>query len=96
MASAACIDKKIDRADPIYRLAPSVQVRPEDSGLLFYSSKGPRLYFLNSGSILDPNYFGSGIGLNTRLENNRTATPDIKKKLAAALDELVKKEVLVC
>ncbi|MFK5952561.1 MAG: hypothetical protein QM498_05835 [Desulfobacterium sp.] len=96
MASAACIDNRIDRADPTYRLASSVQVRPEDSGLLFYSSKGPQLYFLNSGSILDPDYFVSGIGLNSWLENNQTVTPDIKKKLANALDDLVKKEVLVC
>ncbi len=96
MASAACIDKGIDGAEPTHRLAPSVQVRPEESGLLFYCSKGPRLYFLNSGSTLNPDYFVSDICLNTWLGKNRTVTTDIKEKLAAALDELVKKEVLVC
>ncbi len=96
MESAVCTEKGASGADPMHKLAPAVQVRPEDSGLLFYHSKGPRLYFLNSGSLIRPDYFGSGIGLKKWLETNGIERSEIHAKLATALDDLVKKEVLVC
>jgi len=40
-----------------YTLAPGVQVREEDFGLLFYSMNGPRLYFLSCGDLLESRFF---------------------------------------
>ncbi|MBN2233375.1 MAG: mycofactocin biosynthesis chaperone MftB [Deltaproteobacteria bacterium] len=40
-----------------YLLAPGTQVREEDFGLLFYTMKGPRLYFIASGDLLDGSFF---------------------------------------
>lgn len=40
-----------------YILAPGIQVREEDFGLLFYTMAGPRLYFLSSGNLLDSHFF---------------------------------------
>ncbi len=40
-----------------YILASGTQVRNEDFGLLFYTMKGPRLYFLASGGLLSPSFF---------------------------------------
>lgn len=109
MESAAFTDKRREQSCRIYNLAPSVQVRPEDTGLLFYCSKGPRLYFLNSGNLLSTNYFGSGITLNQwfekkLLENNRQINQinseqmvcELLEKLGNALEDLVKKGVLIC
>lgn len=43
--------------DAKYVLAPGTQVREEDFGLLFYTRHGPRLYFISSGDILEPQFF---------------------------------------
>jgi len=51
------------RLDFAYRLAFGTQVREEDFGLLFYTMKGPRLYFLSSGNWLSCQFFESGLGL---------------------------------
>ena len=40
-----------------YRLAPGTQVREEDFGLLFYTKKGPRLFFLKCGRLLELDFF---------------------------------------
>lgn len=40
-----------------YKLAPGTQVREEDFGLLFYTMKGPRLYFINSGDLIQADFF---------------------------------------
>ncbi|MBI5583732.1 MAG: mycofactocin biosynthesis chaperone MftB [Deltaproteobacteria bacterium] len=44
-------------AQRLYRLAAGVQVRREKFGLLFYNYRGPRLYFLASGDLLDEGLF---------------------------------------
>jgi len=45
--------------DTPYRLAEGVQVRSEAFGLLFYNYRGPRLYFLPSRRMIDPEFFDS-------------------------------------
>jgi putative mycofactocin binding protein MftB len=40
-----------------YRLSPGVQVRNEKFGLLFYDYRGPRLYFLPTGDLIDETFF---------------------------------------
>ena len=44
-----------------YKLAPGTQVREEDFGLLFYTMSGPRLYFLNSGDLIQADFFDDGL-----------------------------------
>ena len=46
-----------------YRLAQGTQVREEDFGLLFYTMKGPRLFFLKCGRLLEPGFFGGEVSL---------------------------------
>ncbi len=41
----------------VYRLAAGVQVRREKFGLLFYDYRGPRLYFVPSGDLIDSDFF---------------------------------------
>lgn len=38
-------------------LSRGTQVRKEDFGLLFYTFAGPKLFFLPSGHLLDPEFF---------------------------------------
>ena len=39
------------------RLHPACRVRQEGFGLLFYDSRGPRLLFAETGTLLDPDFF---------------------------------------
>jgi putative mycofactocin binding protein MftB len=41
----------------VYRLQEGVQVRREVFGLLFYDYRGPRLYFVPSGDLIDDAFF---------------------------------------
>ncbi|MGK2943719.1 MAG: mycofactocin biosynthesis chaperone MftB [Desulfuromonadales bacterium] len=41
------------------KLHPACRVRREGFGLLFYDSRGPRLLFAETGSLLAPDYFES-------------------------------------
>ncbi|MGK2905166.1 MAG: mycofactocin biosynthesis chaperone MftB [Desulfuromonadales bacterium] len=41
------------------KLHPACRVRREEFGLLFYDSRGPRLLFAETGSLLAPDYFAS-------------------------------------
>lgn len=38
-------------------LHPACRVRQEGFGLLFYDSRGPRLLFAETGSLLSPDFF---------------------------------------
>jgi putative mycofactocin binding protein MftB len=60
-----------------YRLAPGTQVRQEDFGLLFYTMKGPRLYFLSSGPWLSPDFFD---GAHPLFEQMARHSPAIGRK----------------
>jgi len=81
-----------------YRLAPGSQVREEDFGLLFYTKKGPRLYFLNCGTALAPYFFTGRMDLVRwfELQSAGDDTPvTIPARLGKALDQLVQKGVIV-
>ena len=41
------------------QLHPACRVRQEGFGLLFYDSRGPRLLFAATGSLLSPEFFGT-------------------------------------
>jgi putative mycofactocin binding protein MftB len=41
------------------RLHPACRVRQEGFGLLFYDSRGPRLLFAETGSLLPADYFAT-------------------------------------
>ena len=70
MGSAAFIScfsgrRTMNRSDhQRYVLASGTQVRNEDFGLLFYTMKGPRLYFLSSGGLMDPSFFEGKLTLD--------------------------------
>ena len=72
-----------------YRLAPGTQVREEDFGLLFYTMKGPTLFFLKCGRILQPEFFGGEMSL-TQWEEMRSISEkerlEIKQTLASLKD----------
>ncbi len=42
-------------------------MRREEFGLLFYDLKGPKLLFVASGDLLEPDDFGSGSGFASTL-----------------------------
>lgn len=75
-------------------LLAGVQVRAEKKGLLFYNRKGPRLYFISSGSLLTPAYFGSGRSLGEWLSASGIEEPEVYGALSDALAALVAKGVL--
>jgi len=73
-------------------------VREEDFGLLFYTMKGPRLYFLSSGNLLSCGFFGSGIGLEEWLAGKGGGEDVFSNRLQAldsALRALEEKGVIV-
>lgn len=45
---------------PQYVLHPDCRVRREEFGLLFYDLKGPKLLFVASGDLLEPDAFRPG------------------------------------
>jgi len=45
------------RSQAVWPLAEGVQVRREGFGLLFYSCRGPRLYFLPSKNLIEESFF---------------------------------------
>ncbi len=55
MASAGCT--KMAAAG--IRLHPACRVRQEGFGLLFYDSRGPRLLFAETGSLLPAEFYGT-------------------------------------
>lgn len=60
-----------------YVLHPDCRVRREDFGLLFYDLKGPKLLFVASGDLLEPEAFRAGtasasaLGASSRPERRR-------------------------
>ena len=89
----------MDQKDEVkYRLAPGTQVREEDFGLLFYTMKGPRLFFLPSENLLGDRYFLGEKTLKGWLEDHTGIGPLAQHRLAGlkkALDRLSKKGVIV-
>jgi putative mycofactocin binding protein MftB len=52
------------KKDLKYVLASGTQVREEDFGLLFYTMRGPRLYFLSSDQMLNSSFFQGELTLD--------------------------------
>lgn len=86
-----------EMAGPRYRLAWGTQVRQEDFGLLFYTMKGPRLYFLSSGALLNADFFGSGLILEDLLGRSgmRKKARDKIQQLEKQLKLLTEKGVII-
>ena len=81
-----------------YQLAEGTQVREEDFGLLFYTQKGPRLYFLPSGELLPTAFFDGLDTLDQCLEGLRgttNATTGRVRSLKTALHDLCEKGVII-
>ena len=83
--------------DSRYVLAPGTQVREEDFGLLYYTMKGPRLYFLSSGPLLDSSFFQGELTLDEwmRLKQEEGSAPEEPiLGIGKALDQLKDKGVI--
>ena len=81
-----------------YALAPGTQVRNEDFGLLFYTMKGPRLYFLSSGQLLDATFFKGEYSLEQWLQIQNEAglfSKDRVREIEKNLDRLTEKGVIL-
>ena len=81
-----------------YRIAPGTQVRQEDFGLLFYTMKGPRLYFLPAKTAIAPEFFKGEKSLLTWLEeigNKKTLSDQFLNSLERSLDQLIDKGVIL-
>jgi len=80
-----------------YKLAPGTQLREEAFGLLFYTMKGPRLFFLPCGDLLGDGYFLGEKTLKGWLGDHTGVGPLAQHRLAGlkkALDRLSKKGVI--
>lgn len=79
-----------------YKPAPGVQVREEDFGLLFYKMKGPRLFFLPSGDLLEEVFFYKEIPLGEWFSQKEKKIPEnTLKHLQKALKQLTEKGVIL-
>ena len=81
-----------------YTLAPGTQVRNEEFGLLFYTMKGPRLYFLSSGQLLDETFFKGEYSLDQwlQIQNEEGAfSQDHVRDIKRNLDRLTEKGVIL-
>jgi len=81
-----------------YVLAPGTQVREEDFGLLFYNMKGPCLYFLSSGQMLDSSFFQGELSLEQWVsleEDERYVTQERIRGIKKSIDQLRDKGVIL-
>ena len=84
--------------DKKYRLSSGTQVRQEDFGLLFYTMRGPRLYFLPLKDFLEPCFFAGECSLKQWVEqkNNANYISDQNiKKIDKSLGQLIDKGVIL-
>jgi putative mycofactocin binding protein MftB len=86
------------RSNKKYRLSSGTQVRQEDFGLLFYTMRGPRLYFLPVGTFFDPSFFESDCALQQWAEQKSrktTVSEGYLKKIEKSLGQLIDKGVIL-
>jgi len=85
------------KKNPMYVLASGTQVREEDFGLLFYTMRGPRLYFLSSGQSLSPSFFEGKLSLDRWVEmNGKGPAPENRmKEIRKVLGQLTDKGVIL-
>lgn len=77
-----------------FTLAPGTQVREEDFGLLFYTMKGPRLFFLKCGHLLDPGFFRGEMSL-AQLEKTHSLSKRTSLDLMHSFFLLKDKEIIL-
>ena len=83
--------------DGRYLLVEGTQIRQEDFRLLFYTQKGPRLYFLPSGNIIDKSFFQGDQSLEewlTRKKWEKSVSGRKLDSLKSALENLRDKGVI--
>lgn len=73
------------------RLHPACRVRREGFGLLFYDSRGPRLLFAETGSLLPADFYGS---VRSRDEFPEGLTEQQKTALQKFVSKLLEKGFL--
>ncbi len=73
------------------RLHPACRVRQEGFGLLFYDSRGPRLLFAETGSLLPSDFYGIVRGKDELPEG---LTENQKKALRKFIAQLLEKGFL--
>jgi putative mycofactocin binding protein MftB len=85
------------KKNPKYVLGSGTQVRDEDFGLLFYTMRGPRLYFLSSGQLLDSSFFQGELTLDqwVRLKDEKPPPKRSKEGIKKVLEQLRGKGVIV-
>jgi len=85
------------KKDLKYVLASGTQVREEDFGLLFYTMKGPRLYFLSSGSLLTRSFFEGKMSLDQWIEmDGKGPAPENRmEEIKKVLGQLTDKGVIL-
>ena len=81
-----------------YILSSGTQLRQEDFGLLFYTMKGPRLYFLPLKQWIEPSFFQGRHTLSQWMEE--TGIKDMipghyLKKIETCLERLNEKGVIL-
>ena len=81
-----------ERMTSRFKLAPGTQVREEDFGLLFYTMKGPRLYFFPSGDLMDCRFFEGKTSLDEWVLVRKAEGVE---KVSKALLELREKGIIV-
>jgi putative mycofactocin binding protein MftB len=70
------------------QLHPACRVRQEEFGLLFYDSRGPRLLFAETGTLLPSDYFD---GQRSRDELPAGLTAGQQQALQKFINQLVEK-----
>lgn len=88
-ASAGCTEMAAAGAG--IRLHPACRVRQEGFGLLFYDSRGPRLLFAETGSLLPAEFYGT---VRERDEFPEGLTENQKKALRKFVTQLLEKGFL--
>lgn len=91
MASVACTEQ--GESGVAYELTPGTRVRAESTGLLFYQRRGPRLFYLSCGQLLDPEFFSSGVALHAWLHGKELPSATVES-LERALSALQNKGVV--
>ncbi len=78
-----------------YQLSSGTQVRKEDDGLLFYTMKGPRLYFLPLRDGLEPSFFLGEFSLQKWVEQKKDiGLTQMIEKIEKSLGQLIDKGVI--
>ncbi|HLO24593.1 MAG TPA: mycofactocin biosynthesis chaperone MftB [Geobacteraceae bacterium] len=79
------------------KLHPACRVRQEGFGLLFYDSRGPRLLFAETGSLLPPEFFGT-VRDRDELPEGLTAQQEkaLQKFITQLLDKGFLREQSIC